>query len=117
MGNRNWDYIDQPMFRSSQPRNPDASWESFDSMTLRKTGDNRFKVEIQYLDKTGKKTERHSFEGTREEIRRDIEAEKNLPANEREHLLRGLDIPVESTSGYRSAVFPRWGSGPWSRAY
>lgn len=105
-----WHFPEQLAFRASQPMNSDGNWESFDSLTLRKTGDNKFKVEIQYLDKAGK-TQRHAFEGTREEIRRDIEAEKDLPASERSHLLSGLGMSGSDFD--RSAQF--WNSGPWGR--
>ena len=33
-----------------------------------------------------------SFSGSREEIRKDILAEKDLPMNERRHLLRALNL-------------------------
>ncbi len=65
-------------------------------MTLNSLGDNRYKVEIGYETKDGK-IERRAFEGTREEIRQEIMAQKDLPANEREHLLRGLDTPGEDS--------------------
>jgi membrane-associated protease RseP (regulator of RpoE activity) len=69
-----------------------ARWESFDSLTLKSLGKGRYKVEIGYLNKEGK-VERRSFEGTREEIDKEIAARKDMPRNEREHLLRSLDLP------------------------
>jgi membrane-associated protease RseP (regulator of RpoE activity) len=69
------------------------AWDSFDSLALKKLDDNRYRAEIEYLDKEGNK-QYHQFEGRREEIQSQIEAEKDLPANEREHLLRGLDLQV-----------------------
>jgi hypothetical protein len=113
-GSWDWGVPEQSFLRPQARRNSDASWESFDSMTLRKIGDHRFKVEIQYLDKSGKK-EQHAFEGTREEIRRDIAAEKDLPANERNHLLSSLGLTNDEFD--RSARFPMWNYGPWNRPY
>ncbi|QDU74638.1 Putative serine protease HtrA [Bremerella volcania] len=68
-----------------------GDWTSFDSLTLRKLDDNHYRAEIEYLAKNGKK-EHHKFEGTRDEIKGQIKAEKDLPDNEKEHLLRGLDM-------------------------
>jgi len=68
-----------------------ARWESFDSLTLKSLGKGRFKVEIAYVNKEGK-MEQLTFEGTRNEIHKDITARKDLPQNERDHLLRSLDL-------------------------
>jgi len=70
----------------------ESDWESFDSMNLKSLGDHRFQVQIRYVGKDGK-METHKFEGTREEIHSAIMAEKDLPANERSHLLNSLDLP------------------------
>jgi hypothetical protein len=81
---------------AQSPSNSQATthdgWESFDSMTLNSLGDHRYKVEIGYAAKDGK-IDHRTFEGTREEIRKDILAQKDLPANERRQLLRSLDMP------------------------
>jgi hypothetical protein len=74
-------------------------WESFDSLSLRNLGNNRFKAEIRYKDENGKMS-RHEFQGTRDEIAKAIDAEKNLPANERRQLLRSLDM--ESSAAFPS---------------
>lgn len=79
------------MMRDRMLQNPDEIWENFDSLSMQKVGDNRFKVEIRYEDKNGK-IQQHSFEGTRKEIHDAIAAEKDLPENERQHLLRALDL-------------------------
>lgn len=70
---------------------PASEWENFDSLTLKKLGDDKFRAEVQYLDKKGK-TEKHVFEGTREEIRKSIEEKKDLKPHERGHLLRSLNL-------------------------
>lgn len=65
---------------------------TFDSLTLKKLDGDRYRAEIEYLDQDGKK-QRHEFEGTREEIAEQIRAEKDLPEEEREQLLSGLQSP------------------------
>jgi hypothetical protein len=69
-------------------------WESFDSMTLTKVGNDHFNVEIAYLNKQGK-MEHRTFEGSRQDIHRDIQAQKDLPPEERGQLLRALDLRGE----------------------
>jgi hypothetical protein len=69
-----------------------SDWESFDSMTLRSLGKGRYHVDIGFETKEGK-VEHRTFEGTREEIHKDIMAQKDLPDSERAHLLRALDQP------------------------
>jgi membrane-associated protease RseP (regulator of RpoE activity) len=71
----------------------EAPWALFDSMTLTRVDENHFKAQIKYRDDHGK-VETRNFEGTRDEIRRAIEGQKDLPANERDHLLRAMDVPA-----------------------
>jgi hypothetical protein len=66
-------------------------WTSFESMTLTQLDDHHFKAEIRYRDDKGK-LESHAFDGTRDEIRKDIESQRDLPASERHHLLRAIDM-------------------------
>ena len=80
-----WHWISSPSNEAG------LDWQSFDSLTLKKLDNDRFKVEIQYLDKSGKR-QSHKFEGSREDIHTSIKNEKNLPDNERSHLLRALDL-------------------------
>ena len=77
-----------PEVKSSEKEN---GWETFDSMTLEKMGNDKFKVQIQYLDENGKLAQR-KFEGSLGEIHRDILAKKDLPPIERGQLLRSLDL-------------------------
>jgi hypothetical protein len=95
-----------PWKRKENEHDASSPWKSFDSLTLKKLDDNRYRAEIDYLDKDGQK-QHHRFEGTREEIRSQIQAEKDLPSDEREHLLRGLNLqgqPVMPDFWYG----PRW---------
>jgi putative membrane protein len=70
---------------------PRSVWETFDSMTLSRTGKDRFKVAISYLDEHGK-MQKKEFEGSRQEIRTDLEKQKDLPPQEREQLIRTLQL-------------------------
>ncbi len=69
-----------------------SAWTQFDSLTIKKLDKGRFHASIAYEDKDGK-IQKHEFEGTREEIRKRIEADQAILPNERFHLLRGLDMP------------------------
>jgi len=66
-------------------------WESFDSMTLSKLDNGKYRAEMSYLGKDDK-MHQLQYEGTREEIRKKILADKELRDSERNHLLRGLDM-------------------------
>jgi len=69
----------------------EARWASFDAMTLTRLDNNRFRTEIKYRDQQGK-LETRTFEGTRDDIHKKIEAQRDLPADERDHLLRAIDV-------------------------
>ena len=111
-----WQRLPHIPWRRQTPMETPAEhpWKSFDSLTLKKLDNNRFKAGIDYLDKNGKK-EHHEFEGTREEIQKQIEAEKDLPPNEKEHLVRGLDF---RSSVPPDAFWPHYRDrGPWRNWY
>lgn len=80
--------------RHRAKRAPDAGWENFDSLTIKKLDDNKYRTEVQYLDTAGK-MQKHVFEGTREEIKKSIENEKDLKPAERAHLLRSMNLATE----------------------
>lgn len=65
--------------------------ESFDELSLTRVDKNNFKAEIKYRDKNGK-VETHNFQGTREQLRKDITGEKRLPSGERNQLLGALSM-------------------------
>jgi PDZ domain len=81
--------------RAHRNEETSARWSTFDSLSLNRLGEDKFKIEIKYRDTNGK-MESRKFEGSREEIRQAIEAQKDLPDNERNHLLRGLDLENNS---------------------
>jgi hypothetical protein len=72
-----------------------ADWERFDSMSLEKTGKDSFKISIRYLNDKGK-IEEHQFKGTRDQLAKDIQSEKDLPHSERSHLLSALNVSNNS---------------------
>jgi hypothetical protein len=73
-------------------------------MSLEKTGKDQFKVSIRYLNDKGK-AEEHQFTGTREQIHKDIQNEKDLPGSERAHLMRALNILDNSSFAFPGVRF------------
>jgi membrane-associated protease RseP (regulator of RpoE activity) len=65
------------------------TWESFDSLSLDKLNGDKYKAVIGYLSKDGTH-KRLEFQGTRDEIRQQIQVQKDLPATERDQLLDAL---------------------------
>jgi membrane-associated protease RseP (regulator of RpoE activity) len=80
----------EKFFEENEERN-DSGWGSFDEMKLTKTDANHWKAEIAYRNKDGKK-ETKNFSGTRDEIKKAIQSEKDLPKEEQMHLLRALNL-------------------------
>ncbi len=86
----------RPAISSREEQDPstdqqEAEWLSFDAMTLTRDNKGNFKAQIKYRDDQGT-IETRNFEGSREELRKDINAQKDVPADERDHLLRALDL-------------------------
>lgn len=81
----------QMLFEENELRNGDKSWTSFDAMKLTRTDSNKWNAEIEYRNKEGKK-ETKKFSGTRQEIRKQIQEEKDLPDSEKHHLLRAMNL-------------------------
>jgi membrane-associated protease RseP (regulator of RpoE activity) len=79
------------MFEENEVLNGDKKWTTFDSMKLTRSEDNKWSAEIEYRTKDGKK-ESKKFSGTRQELRKQIQEEKNLPDTEKHHLLRALNL-------------------------
>lgn len=85
--------------RERARQNDPEPWGRFESLTLTRLEDGRFKAEIDFRDRD-KKVIHRDYTGTREEIRKALEGDKELPREEREHLLRAIDqqqplFPVE----------------------
>jgi hypothetical protein len=92
------------------PRAGEQVWESFDSLSLAKVNGDQYKAVIGYLtaDGTHKSLE---FQGTREEIRQQILAQKDLPDTERNQLLDAL------TSREDYFPFPDWPFQPFEQDF
>ena len=60
-------------------------------MSLSRTGKNQFKAEIKFRDDQGNVNTRH-FEGSLDQIRKDVEQQRDLPKAERQHLLDALQM-------------------------
>jgi membrane-associated protease RseP (regulator of RpoE activity) len=104
-------------------RDDEEVWESFDSLSLDKVGDDKYKAVIGYLadDGTHKRLE---FQGSRDEIRQKIMAQNNLPATERDQLLDALTARDEVVFPFDVGAFgplehemltapPWWGWNPY----
>ena len=89
--------------RAVTPEEDAAQWSTFDSMALTRLDDNRFRAEIKYRDKEGK-VDTRTYEGTREELRKAIQSEKDMPDAERGHLLRAMGMPG-SLLGFGPAIY------------
>jgi membrane-associated protease RseP (regulator of RpoE activity) len=96
-------------------------WESFDSLSLDKVGDDQYKAVIGFLADDGSH-KRLEFQGSRDEIRQKILAQKNLPATERDQLLDALtardEIPFDTRAfgpleHALMAAPPWWGWNPY----
>jgi membrane-associated protease RseP (regulator of RpoE activity) len=75
------------MIEHAMGMNAPSPWNSFDAMKLTRGDGDKWKAEIEYRTTDGKK-EHKTFEGTRDQILKDVKAEKNLPAEERNDLIR-----------------------------
>ncbi len=78
----------QPERRAEAAKTP---WKTFESMTVAKLDEKHYKVEINYIDGDKKQVHRE-YVGTRDEIKKAINADADLPPDERAHLLRTLDM-------------------------
>lgn len=74
---------------SMSPQAAGSNWDRFDSMSLQKLKDGKFKAEIKFLGKDGKLVTQ-DFTGTRDAIRHQIHEQKDLPPTERHQLLSAL---------------------------
>jgi membrane-associated protease RseP (regulator of RpoE activity) len=98
-----WTWHFSDWLKRNHEQKAKAPWERFDSLTMKKIGENKFKVDVSYLSKAGK-IKRHTFEGTREEIHKAIEGEKDLPDEEKLELLDSLDLPDGLPAEFRELL-------------
>jgi hypothetical protein len=78
----------------------------FLSMKLESLDDDRFKAEIEFKNEKGDRL-KQSFEGTRDEIRKQIEQDKEIPETMRGQLMRSLEMG----KGGRPGAFRFFGPG------
>jgi membrane-associated protease RseP (regulator of RpoE activity) len=81
----------QKAFEELESKRNESSWELLDGIKLTRQEGNRWRAEVEYRTKEGKKDSK-VFTGTREDLHKAIETEKDLPEAERIHLLRALDF-------------------------
>jgi hypothetical protein len=78
-----------PLQRPGQPHRPMA-WERLEQLSMKRLEDGRYQLELSYQE-TGGETRHRSYEGTPPEIRSHILQERDLPAHERNLMLKALD--------------------------
>ena len=89
-----------------------TQWTDFESMSLMKDSDGKYRAKVQYKGEDGSMVNRE-YSGTRQEVRDAIESDKELPNNQRQQLLRSLDDRIDTTSS--ELEFPKLPSLNWSR--
>ena len=70
---------------------PLSSWDSFESVQVKTLADGRYHAEVKYKDPQGNE-KGFVFEGKREEIIEQINAEKELPETKKQALLNSLNM-------------------------
>lgn len=68
-----------------------AEWKNLDSLTVKKVSADKLRVELQHVEQNGD-LHKHAFEGTREEIHKQILESADVKPAERGHLLRVLNL-------------------------
>jgi len=85
----------QQALRQRTGDNRAAKWLDFDALTLTRVDKDHFKAEVKYENDQGK-VETRTFQGTRDELRKAINAQQDMPSVERDHLLQALNLSNES---------------------
>jgi len=89
-------------------------WQEFEALSLTSQGNGRYKAAVDYLDAKGQK-QHLEFEGTRDEIRKEIQGRDDLPVELRQQLLEALDLDrnpwgmFPRLRGFDFPAMPRWG--------
>lgn len=93
----------------SQLNSKQSSWSEFESLSIQSTGDNKYKVSVQYQDSNSDKKE-FSFEGDMEQIQQQIESTDTMDKNKKMKLLDALANQDSSYSPFPPGVFqyPDW---------
>ncbi len=102
---------------AAEQRQKDVS-ESFESLNVEKRGDGSYRASIEYLEKDGVKRS-FKFEGTGEELRRQIGETKAIAPAARRHLLDAIDMndtfPMPHLWGPLrfNDLMRAWSNGEW----
>lgn len=86
IGNLEREHASQERERQSDPK----PWTTFESLTVTKLADGRYKAEIDFHNEK-KELVHREYTGTRDELCQAIEKDEQLPKEVREHLLRSVD--------------------------
>jgi membrane-associated protease RseP (regulator of RpoE activity) len=79
------------LFEEMESKFDQSAWDHLDSFKLSRLDAKRWKAEVEHRTNKGEKVSK-VYTGTRDEIRKAIQAEKDLPADERDRLLRALNL-------------------------
>ncbi len=88
------------------PKAEPRVWESFQSLSVVKNPDGKYKAVVEFLDPNGNK-KRFEYEGTREEISDQVRKEPELPAAMKQQLLDALSDNLPAFPPMDMPAFPR----------
>jgi len=93
------------------PGSEEHNWDSFDSLSLKKLKNGRYRAEIEFTGRNGKLA-KEDFKGSRDAIRKQIVKQKDLPRIERRQLLEALsarDTAVPMPPWFSAGMYsPQW---------
>ena len=95
-----------------------TSSERFESLNIEKLEDGRYRAAIEYLDRSGEKRG-FTFEGTHDELRRQIAQSEEMTPAARRHLIDALDMkgsgPMPHLWGPLDfeSLMRAWRNGEW----
>ncbi|WP_456413265.1 S1C family serine protease [Thiolapillus sp.] len=94
--------------------------ESFQSLAVSKLPDGKYKAMIEFLDQDGV-TKKFEYEGSREELREQIEKEDKLPGPQKQQLLNALSGNMRDLPFQGFPAFPNmrefFSPPPWASPY
>ncbi len=109
----------RPQMPERQPL-PEISSETFESLSVEKLDNGRYRAAIEYLGPDGKKRS-YKYQGSRAEIQQQIRQTRDLPPPARQQLLNALGMqphwpPMNGFGGPfvdPDTLFQRWRQGAW----
>lgn len=88
-------WLTQKPQRHAPPTVDRPTWHRIESLAIKRLENDDFRITLTHFDEGGKRI-KHEYTGTRDELRKRIDADVDLKPNERVHLLRSLDISDDS---------------------